>query len=85
MYLQYYEYVIVQKKKKILYILLSSLQNVYGVITGGIIGHSICTGLAVIGGRMVAAKISVRTVTIIGGIVFVGFAVYALIVKPDDI
>ncbi|CAD6991406.1 unnamed protein product [Ceratitis capitata] len=66
-------------------IILAASKNVYGVITGGIIGHSICTGLAVIGGRMVAAKISVRTVTIIGGIVFVGFAVYALIVKPDDI
>ncbi|XP_053968431.1 uncharacterized protein LOC128869852 isoform X1 [Anastrepha ludens] len=66
-------------------IILAASKNVYGVITGGIIGHSICTGLAVIGGRMVAAKISVRTVTILGGIVFVGFAVYALIVKPDDI
>ncbi|XP_017473320.1 PREDICTED: transmembrane protein 165 isoform X3 [Rhagoletis zephyria] len=66
-------------------IILAASKNVYGVITGGIIGHSICTGLAVIGGRMVAAKISVRTVTILGGIVFIGFAVYALIVKPDDI
>ncbi|XP_067637303.1 uncharacterized protein [Eurosta solidaginis] len=66
-------------------IILAASKNVYGVITGGIIGHSICTGLAVIGGRMVAAKISLRTVTIIGGIVFVGFAVYALVVKPDDI
>lgn len=61
------------------------LQNAYGVTAGGIIGHSICTGLAVIGGRMVAAKISVRTVTIVGGIVFLGFALYALIVRPDDI
>ncbi|XP_073824928.1 uncharacterized protein isoform X1 [Musca autumnalis] len=66
-------------------IILATTKDVYGVITGGIIGHSICTGLAVIGGRMVAAKISVRTVTIVGGIVFLGFALYALIVKPDDI
>lgn len=28
---------------------------------GGAVGHCLCTGLAVIGGRMVAQKISVRT------------------------
>jgi len=66
-------------------IIYSYFQNVYGVIVGGIIGHSICTGIAVIGGRMVAAKISVRTVTIVGGVVFVGFAIYALVFRPDDI
>lgn len=36
-------------------------QNVYWVTAGVIVGHSMCTGLAVIGGRMLAAKISVRT------------------------
>lgn len=45
------------------------------MIVGGIIGHAICTGLAVIGGRMIAQRISVRTVTIIGGVVFLIFAV----------
>ncbi|XP_043064907.1 transmembrane protein 165 isoform X2 [Drosophila ficusphila] len=66
-------------------ILLAASKDVYGVITGGIIGHCICTGLAVIGGRLVASKISVRTVTIVGGIVFIGFAVYAVAIPPDDI
>lgn len=28
---------------------------------GGTVGHCLCTGLAVIGGRMIAQKISVRT------------------------
>lgn len=28
---------------------------------GGTFGHCLCTGLAVIGGRMIAQKISVRT------------------------
>uniref|UniRef100_A0A182SY58 GDT1 family protein n=1 Tax=Anopheles maculatus TaxID=74869 RepID=A0A182SY58_9DIPT len=42
-------------------VILSARENVYGVIAGGIIGHSICTGLAVIGGRMIAQRISVRT------------------------
>lgn len=28
---------------------------------GGTLGHCLCTGLAVVGGRMIAQKISVRT------------------------
>lgn len=40
---------------------LFSFQDVYGVVVGGILGHSFCTGLAVLGGRMIAQKISVRT------------------------
>lgn len=38
-----------------------SLQNVAGVTIGGTLGHSLCTGLAVIGGRLIAQRISVRT------------------------
>lgn len=41
--------------------ILAFRENVYGLIVGGILGHSICTGLAVIGGRMIAQRISVRT------------------------
>uniref|UniRef100_U5ERP3 GDT1 family protein n=1 Tax=Corethrella appendiculata TaxID=1370023 RepID=U5ERP3_9DIPT len=65
-------------------IILGARENVYGIILGGIIGHSICTGLAVIGGRMIAQKISVRTVTLIGGVVFLIFAVSALFIDPND-
>lgn len=65
-------------------IILSARDNVYGVIIGGILGHSICTGLAVIGGRMIAQRISVRTVTLIGGVVFLLFAVSALFLSPDE-
>lgn len=42
-------------------IILAAREDLYGVALGGVIGHSICTGLAVIGGRMIAQKISVRT------------------------
>lgn len=34
------------------------------MILGGIVGHSFCTGLAVLGGRMIAQRISVKTGTI---------------------
>lgn len=33
---------------------------------------------------MIAQKISVRTVTLIGGVVFLLFALSALIINPDD-
>ena len=63
-------------------IILAAREDVYGVVIGGILGHSFCTGLAVLGGRMISQKISVRTVTIIGGLVFLLFALTALFVSP---
>ncbi|CAK9814856.1 Transmembrane protein 165 [Anthophora quadrimaculata] len=65
-------------------IILAAKEDVYGVIIGGILGHSFCTGMAVLGGRMIAQKISVRTVTILGGIVFLLFAVTALFANPIE-
>ncbi|XP_020296344.1 transmembrane protein 165 isoform X1 [Pseudomyrmex gracilis] len=65
-------------------IILAAREDVYGVILGGILGHSFCTGLAVLGGRIIAQKISVRTVTIIGGLVFLLFALTALFVNPAE-
>ncbi|KAI3368334.1 hypothetical protein L3Q82_008041 [Scortum barcoo] len=64
-------------------IILAAREDPFGVAVGGTIGHCLCTGLAVIGGRMIAQKISVRTVTIIGGIVFLAFALSALFIKPE--
>ncbi|XP_077389989.1 putative divalent cation/proton antiporter TMEM165 [Festucalex cinctus] len=64
-------------------IILAAREDPFGVAVGGTLGHCLCTGLAVIGGRMIAQKISVRTVTIIGGIVFLAFAFSALFIKPD--
>ncbi|KAK4886446.1 hypothetical protein RN001_002717 [Aquatica leii] len=65
-------------------IILGAREDVSGVIIGGILGHSICTGLAVLGGRMIAQRISVRTVTIIGGVVFLLFAFSALFFDPNE-
>jgi putative Ca2+/H+ antiporter (TMEM165/GDT1 family) len=49
-----------------------------GVTIGAILGHSICTAIAVIGGRLIAGKISERVVTAIGGILFLIFGVVAI-------
>lgn len=67
-------------RSQIATILLAARENVVSVIIGGTLGHALCTGLAVVGGRLIAQRISVRTVTIIGGIVFLIFAVTAFFI-----
>lgn len=64
-------------------IVLAAREDPFGVAVGGTVGHCLCTGLAVVGGRMIAQKISVRTVTIVGGIVFLAFAFSALFISPE--
>ena len=64
-------------------IVLAARENVSAVVIAGILGHSLCTGLAVLGGRMIAQKISVRTVTLVGGVVFILFALTALFMDPS--
>ncbi|XP_032800843.1 putative divalent cation/proton antiporter TMEM165 [Petromyzon marinus] len=64
-------------------IVLASRENPLGVALGGCVGHGLCTGLAVIGGRMIAQRISVRTVTLVGGVVFLLFAVSSLFISPE--
>ncbi|XP_014249374.1 transmembrane protein 165-like [Cimex lectularius] len=63
-------------------VILASRENMYAVTLGAILGHSICTGVAVVGGRMLAQKISTKTVMLIGGIVFLIFAISTLILDP---
>lgn len=58
-------------------IILAAREDVFGVGIGAMFGHVICTGIAVLGGRIIAQMISVKTVTIIGGVVFIFFAVFA--------
>ena len=41
-------------------IVLAARENLSAIIIAGLIGHTLCTGLAVLGGRFVATKISVR-------------------------
>ncbi|GME76583.1 unnamed protein product [[Candida] boidinii] len=48
------------------------------VILGGIVGHGICTAVAVIGGKMLAAHISMRNVTLGGASAFFIFAILYL-------
>ncbi|XP_076359988.1 putative divalent cation/proton antiporter TMEM165 [Tachypleus tridentatus] len=65
-------------------IILAARENAVGVTVGAAVGHAICTLLAVLGGRIVAQRISVRTVTLVGGCVFLAFAVSALVIGPGS-
>lgn len=61
-------------RSQIATIALAASKDLYGVILGGVAGHAICTGLAVVGGRLLASRISERAVALMGGVLFVIFA-----------
>ena len=65
-------------------LLTSGINDVSGVCVGGVLGHFICTGLAVICGALIAKKVSVRVVTLVGALVFIGFAVASLFIDPYE-
>jgi len=44
---------------------LAASANVVGVSLGGILGHCMCTGGAVLGGRQMAAYVAERTLAVI--------------------
>ena len=66
-------------RSQITTIALAAHKNPYGVAIGGTIGHAFCTGLAVVGGRIIALKISQRLVAVAGGLLFFVFAFHALV------
>uniref|UniRef100_A0A7S0YAH0 GDT1 family protein n=1 Tax=Polytomella parva TaxID=51329 RepID=A0A7S0YAH0_9CHLO len=61
---------------------LAASEDVVGVIVGGILGHAICTGAAVLGGKHLATHINERTVAIVGGVVFIIFGLHSLYMGP---
>jgi Ca2+/H+ antiporter, TMEM165/GDT1 family len=65
-------------RSQIATIALSAAKNPYGVTLGGCVGHTMCTGLAVLGGRMLAARISEKTVNIGGGCIFLIFGIHSV-------
>ena len=66
-------------RSQITTIALAAHKNPYGVAVGGTIGHAFCTGLAVVGGRIIALKISQRLVAVAGGLLFFVSAFHALV------
>lgn len=58
--------------------------NKFGIMLGSFLCHCITTGLAVICGRLVARKISVRIVSLVGGVVFILFS-FITFFKNNDV
>lgn len=63
-------------RSQIATITLAAHQNPFGVTVGAILGHTVCTGLAVVGGKLLALRISQRTVALVGGMLFLLFALH---------
>jgi len=61
-------------------IALAAGKDPLSVTLGGLVGHACCTGLAVVGGRAFASKISERSMLAAGGLLFLAFGVHALFV-----
>lgn len=69
-------------RSQIATIALASAKDPIGVTVGGIIGHALCTGLAVVGGRLLATRISEKQVAIAGGVLFILFALHSMFTGP---
>jgi putative Ca2+/H+ antiporter (TMEM165/GDT1 family) len=65
-------------RSQIATIALAAAKNPVGVTVGGCLGYAMCTGLAVVGGRMLAARISEKTVHQWGGAVFLLFGFHSI-------
>jgi hypothetical protein len=63
---------------------LATHKNALGVAAGATIGHTICTSVAVVGGSMLASRISQRSVATVGGLLFLGFSLSSYFYPPLD-
>ncbi|KAG9445722.1 hypothetical protein H6P81_011850 [Aristolochia fimbriata] len=69
-------------RSQIATIALATHKNAIGVAIGATLGHTVCTSIAVVGGSMLASKISQRTVATIGGFLFLGFSLSSYFYPP---
>ncbi|KAK3996974.1 hypothetical protein QBC44DRAFT_125956 [Cladorrhinum sp. PSN332] len=61
-------------RSQIATIAMAAGQDYWWVTMGAIVGHACCTGVAVIGGRAIAGKVSLKVVTVGGAIAFLLFS-----------
>jgi len=63
---------------------LAAQASIVGVTLGGILGHSICTTVAVMGGRHFATQLSERMVGLCGGVMFLLFGLHSILYPETD-
>lgn len=61
-------------KSQVATVALAAAKDAVCVILGGVVGHTCCTSLAVIGGKVLASRISERAVIASAGVLFLTFA-----------
>ncbi|KAK4189192.1 hypothetical protein QBC35DRAFT_152755 [Podospora australis] len=66
-------------RSQIATIAMAAGQDYWWVTLGAILGHACCTGVAVVGGRAIAGKVSLKVVTVGGAIAFLVFGFIYLI------
>ncbi|KAF3768475.1 putative Gdt1, partial [Cryphonectria parasitica EP155] len=66
-------------RSQIATIAMAAGQDYWWVTLGAVLGHACCTGVAVLGGRAIAGRVSLRVVTIGGAVAFLVFGVIYLI------
>ncbi|KAJ2897470.1 UPF0016-domain-containing protein [Zalerion maritima] len=66
-------------RSQIATIAMAAGQDYWWVTLGAVLGHMCCTGVAVLGGRAIAGKVSMKVVTIGGAIAFLVFGVIYLV------
>ncbi|KAJ4969496.1 hypothetical protein NE237_016197 [Protea cynaroides] len=69
-------------RSQIATIALATHKNALGVAVGASLGHTVCTSIAVVGGSMLASKISQRTVAAMGGLLFLCFSLSSYFYPP---
>jgi Ca2+/H+ antiporter, TMEM165/GDT1 family len=60
-------------------IALGAANEPIGVFIGGSLGHIICAAIAVILGKSIAGRISEKTITLLGGALFILFGIISLV------
>ncbi|KAL7621250.1 GCR1-dependent translation factor 1 [Parahypoxylon ruwenzoriense] len=60
-------------RSQIATIAMAAGQDYWWVTLGAVLGHACCTGVAVIGGRAIAGRVSLKVVTVGGAIAFLAF------------
>jgi len=70
-------------RSQIATIAMAAEYNPYAITVGGSLGHGMATMGAVAGGRYMATKISEKTITFLGGSIFLFFAILAFFEDPD--
>jgi putative Ca2+/H+ antiporter (TMEM165/GDT1 family) len=66
-------------RSQIATISLAAQYDPLGVTLGAVAGHALCTGAAVLGGQLLALRISQRTVAVAGGALFFAFMLHNLV------